>query len=292
MKLERYLYLVLLGGLVLAAAACQKDAPTDPTPTVKANMAYQNAFGQPPVPAKGQCFARVGYYPLRAAPEQLGAVPFFLFDAQSELPLLLERLVNNPAPFPAEGTLQNPFPAGSTLQVGPRATTLDLALSVPQSPATELLAPMAAALTETAGQYPEIERVRIRLNGAPWPGMPAEGFVPEPERIVAPGPPLLLLVVGSWESDAAYPREILADFDRPVSIDSFTLQDQDGQQIKGDYFTSVFDMAVVLHPQDPTVLHEGMTLHASWRVTDRLGRSGEGEGRFELQRHDDHAEAR
>ncbi|MGK2945417.1 MAG: hypothetical protein ACSLFC_11830 [Desulfuromonadales bacterium] len=41
--------------------------------------------------------------------------------------------------------------------------------------------------------------------------------------------------------------------------------------------------------EDPSALREGMTLRAEWRVVDRLGRKGEGQGNFTLERHD-HAE--
>lgn len=290
MKLKRSLQLILLVGLVLTVAACQKDSSPEPAPSVKANPAYLTAFGEPPVVAKGSCFARVGYYPLRDAPDQLRAMPYFLFDVQTELPLLFERLVNNPAAFPAAGPLLNPFPPGSRVRVGPMTEVLELALNLEQTPDPQRLDAMAAALTETAGQYPEVKRVNLLLNGSPWPGMPADGFRSDPTRIVDPGPPQLLLVIGSWETGATGPEEILADFDRPVSIESFTLSDEAGHKLEGEYFTSAFDMAVVLHPQTPATLREGMPLSAAWRVTDRLGRSGAGEGRFLLQRHD-HAES-
>jgi Sporulation and spore germination len=289
MKLKRSLQLILLVGLVLTVAACQKESPSAPTPSVKANQAYLTAFGEPPVVAQGSCFARVGYYPLWDAPDQLHAMPFFLFDVQTELPLLFERLVNNPAAFPEGGPLFNPFPPGSRVRVGPMTEVLELALNLEQTPDPQRLDTMAAALTETAGQYPDIKRVNLLLNGSPWPGMPADGFRPDPARIVEPGPPQLLLVIGSWEPGAVSPDEILADFDRPVSIESFTLSDEAGNKLEGEYFTSAFDMAVVLHPQNPAAFQAGMQLSAAWRVTDRLGRSGAGEGRFLLQRHE-HAE--
>jgi len=282
----RNLKVLLLAGSLLAGGACQKDSAPVATSIVKANQAYLTAFGQPPVVVKGECFARVGYYPLRANPAQLRAVPFFLFDIETELPLLFERLVNNPLPFPADGPLLNPYPPGSTVRVDLHPGMLELDLKLKQNPDPAQLAPMAAALTETAGQYPDISRVRLLLNGTPWPGMPKDGVRPDPSRIVDPGPPQLLLVVGSWEAGSDGPAEILADFDRPVTVDSFILRDEAGNSLKGELFTSAFDMAVVLHPEHPETLSEGMSLRGMWKVTDRLGRSGEGEGRFELQRHD------
>lgn len=288
MSAKNWLAMILAIG-VLLTAACRQQA-TEPQPSqesVKANPAYTNNFGGAPVSAAGTCFARVGYYPRRDQPGKLQAVPFFLFNEQTELKLLLQRLVSNPATFLARTPLTNPFPPGSGLQVGPRAATLELQLSVPGEPSKGDLAAMAAALTETASQYSDIHQVRLQLNGAPWPGMPADGFRPDPARLVQPGPPQLLLVVGSWEPGDAGPAEILADFDRPVTVDNFQLTDAQGQKVAGDYFTGAFDMAVVIHPQHPEAFHEGTALQATWQVTDKLGRSGRGEGRFELQRHEE-----
>lgn len=276
---------LLLSLIVLSmSSACQKQS-TEPVPgRVDANQAYLDAFGEPPVPARGVAFARVGYYPLRSVPEQVSAVPLFLFSRSNELSLLLDRLVDNPLPFPEAGPLYNPFPAGSSLRVGPVAETLELDLFLPQ-PAPELAA-MAATLIETAGQFSAIHRVRLRLNGALWPEMPAAGFVPDPVRIVAPGPPQLLLVIGSWEPGAREPDEILVEFDRPISIDRFVIEDQSGNALEGEYFTSVFNMAVVLHPRQPSRFHEGMALRVSWQVTDQLGRQGTGTNSMPLRRTD------
>ncbi|HKI51688.1 MAG TPA: GerMN domain-containing protein [Geothermobacteraceae bacterium] len=285
MNLKRWTFMVL-AVLLPMAAGCQKETAEPPQGSVRANQAYLDTFGQPPVPDRGECFARVGYYPLRSSPERLQAVPFFLFNIESERPLLFERLVNNPLALPADGPLLNPFPSGTSMQVATRGELLELQLKSPNPASATDLAAMAAALTETAGQYPEIKRVRLWLNGALWPGMPAEGFVPEPKRIVEPGPPRLLLVIGSWEADAAGPEEILADFDRPVTVESFSLSDEAGRNLEGEYFTSAFDMAVVLRPAQPEAMREGMPLRASWKVKDKLGRGGSGEGRFMLQRHD------
>lgn len=285
----KYWLAAVLAVVTLLTAACRQQAaePQPPQGTVKTNPAYTSNFGSAPVSAQGTCFARVGFYPLRAQTDQLQAVPFFLFNEQTELQLLLQRLVDTPAAYLERGPLTNPFPPGSTLQVGSRAATLELALSIPGSPSAARLAAMAAALTETAAQYPDIQRVHLQLNGAPWPGMPEEGFRSDPGRIVPPAPPELLLVVGSWEPGANGPKEILADFDRPVTIDSFSLTDEQGRKVEGEYFTGVFDMAVVVHPKEPAAFREGMPLQVAWQVTDKLGRSGRGEGRFMLQRHED-----
>jgi hypothetical protein len=45
-------------------------------------------------------------------------------------------------------------------------------------------------------------------------------------------------------------------------------------------------MAVVIHPEDPSLFREGVTLSAEWEVVDGLGRHGQAEGVFRLQRNE------
>lgn len=288
---------LLLGFFVLLSAAllagCEKKAPPAPAGTVKASPAYVEYFGPPPTPESGTCFARVGFFPLRSDPGKLRPVPFFLFREEGQLQLVLDRLVSGEVTFPAESALFNPFPAGTRIQVRSLeegVTELTLSLESTSTVAPDLAA-MAAALTETAVQFDEVKRVRILLNGVPLEGMPADGFGHEPQRIASPDSPMLLMVVGSWEQGAEDLEEILANFDRPVTIGSFRLRDAAGQEVKGKYYQSAFNMAVVIHPEAPSAFREGVALSAAWDVTDALGRHGKGEAVFGLQRHE-HPEAK
>lgn len=279
--------LALLLTLLFAATGCERKNPAAPAGVVKANPAYVEYFGQPPTPEKGSCFARVGFYPLRGEPGKVRAVPYFLFEEKNELQQILNRMVGEESVFPPSGPLFNPFPPGTKIasRVQPDGV-VELNLSAGGGALREEALPaVAAALTETATQFPDVKRVRILLDGAPLAGMPADGFRHDPARIAPLGPPELLMVVGSWEEGASDPEEILADFDRPVTVNAFRLQDASGQDLKGEYFTSAFDMAVVLHPGNPGAFREGMTLRAQWDVTDRLGRQGKGSGEFVLKRH-------
>lgn len=285
-----WIHLLLLAVAFFGATACQKESSVATQGTVKANQAYLNHFGEPPVPEKGECFARVGFYPVKGSTGKVAAMPFFLFRKEGQLSLLLERLVGNETSLLSRSQLFNPFPPGSSVRlVSQEGGAVDLDISLKESPSAESVAAMAASLTETATQFEEIERVRIAINGVPLSDMPEGGFAHDAGRVEPPGPPTLLLVVGAWEKGEQDPEEVLADFDRPVKIESFNLKDVSGQEIKGDYFTSVFDMAVVIHPENLSAIQEGMTLRAEWRVVDRLGRKGEGTGDFTLVRHD-HAE--
>ena len=287
-------YLILFSFALLAMTACQKEkpaeTPSEPQGNVRADEAYIKYFGQPPLSDQGECFARVGFFPLRDDPNKVQPVPFFLFNQKNELPLIIERLINLPTTFPDYVPIFNPFPAGGKLRVGSRDDPLELDLVLSQEPSKDLLAPMAASLTETVCQLANIKRVRLYLNGSPWPDMPAEGFRHEADRIVAPGPPLPLLVVGHWEANSPGPDEILIDFDRPITVNNFELKDEAGQTIQGDYYTSGFDMAVVLHPQNPQDFKDGTKLQAEWKVTDRFGRVGQGSRVFQLRRYDQNAQ--
>ncbi len=287
MKKTIFFRLLLLSAAILGTTACQNNSTAAPQGTVKASEAYLTYFGEPPVPAKGQCYARVGFYPLKETPEKVGAVPLFLFEEKNQPQLLLDRLVSAEIAFPDRSPLFNPFPPGSSVRlVSQTGDTAELELTFKGASKPKDLSAMAAALTETIVQFEEFKRVHIVVNGAALGEMPAKGLTHEAGRIVPPGPPALLLTVGTWENGAQDPKEILADFDRPVTIESFTLTDAAGQKIKGDYFTSAFDMAVVIHPENPSSLREGMTLRAEWQVVDRLGRKGDGGGDFVLERHD------
>jgi hypothetical protein len=286
----------LLGSFFLLSAAllagCEKKSPTIPAGSVKANPAYVEYFGQPPTPASGTCFARVGFFPLRSDPEKVSPVPFFLFREEGQLQLVLDRLVSGEMAFPAESALFNPFPAGTRVQVrslGEGVTELTLSLDGTSTAAPDFAA-MAAALTETAVQFDEVQRVRILVVGAPMAGMPPDGFGHEPQRIASLDSPNLLMVIGNWEHGAEDLEEILANFDRPVTIGSFRLRDASGQEVKGKYYQSAFDMAVVIHPENPSAFREGIAFSAEWDVADALGRHGKGEAVFRLQRHEHPAE--
>jgi len=281
----------LLSGvmLLLAAAlltACEKKPAEVPAGTVKASPVFLEYFGAPPTPERGIGFARVGFYPLREEVPKVRAVPFFLFRENGQPGLLLQRLVSSEVTFPGKSPLVNPFPAGSRLQLRSLADSLielDLTLGAAVADSV-MLAAMAAALTETAVQFDEVSRVRLYLDGKPWPGMPPEGFSHDARRIVDPGAPILLSIVGVWDKAEPDPEEILANFDRPVTIHRFALRDAAGNDVQGKFFQSVFNMAVVLHPEKAAEFREGITLTAEWEVVDSLGRTGSGAERFSLLR--------
>jgi hypothetical protein len=270
---------------VLLPAGCDRpEQKKVVSGSVKANAAFREHFGEPPLPAQGTCYALVGYYPLAGDSTRVRAVPFFVFRENGQLSLLLERLVEPGWDFFAQGNLQNPFPPGSRVGVVGQtndSVTIDLILPEGGEVDPELV---IASLVETALQFPELKRVFITINGTLLAAMPEEGFTHETRRIAPAGPPLPLMVVGSWEEKEL--EEILVNFDRPVVIRDFRLTDAAGREVKGDYYRAGFDMAVVVHPAEPGDLQEGMVLTVTWNVVDRLNRQASGKRDFTLLRRD------
>ncbi|HKL48560.1 MAG TPA: GerMN domain-containing protein [Desulfuromonadales bacterium] len=276
--------------LVMAISACEKNEQTRQSPvgTVKASPAYIENFGQPPAPDEGSCYARVGFFPLRDDPEKVRAVPFFLFRHSGQLQQLLERIVGAEMSLPGDSGLFNPFPEGTSVNVRNLegdSVKLEVDFADRQGSDPELKA-AAAALTETAVQYEGIERVIVLFDGALPPGAPSGGYRHDPARTAPVEAPVLFMIAASWKKGEAHPEEIAANFDRPVDIQSFHLEDAEGREILGDYFQSVFDMSVIIHPENPAAIREGMIMRAEWEVTDKLGRRGLGSGEFQLERYD------
>ncbi|HKL25105.1 MAG TPA: GerMN domain-containing protein [Desulfuromonadales bacterium] len=278
--------LTLVVFLLLALSGCREgEVEQLADGLVVANQAYQEHFGPPPQGKKGRAFARVGYLPVRDADPKVQPFPLFLFTEENQLQLILDRLIGDQLHIGTGGEIYDPFPADLALVIDPldqKTVTIRLthagAWPEKDRDAGDL------ALAETALQFPEVERVRILLNGEPLPKMPVGGYMHEAERIAELGSPQLILIAGAWEDDAEDPEELLIEFDRPVRVDNFALRHVGGPPVQGEYFTSIFEMAVVVHPEDPALFREGLPLEAEWQVEDALGRTGSGSATMALQR--------
>lgn len=272
--------------LVVVLVSCRQETPPAAAGAVEANAAYKQYFGEPPQPASGRAYARVGYLPLSGQRLKLRAVPLYLFDEDDQLAKILSRLTDGTLVLPPRSTLYNPFPEGLQLNIAAdRDKTLTLALKMPQVSSSDLL-PLALALTETAAQFAAVDRVIVLFNGQPLKEMPDDGFEPDRQRIVAVAPPELIMLAGMWNEGATAPEELMANFDRPVKVQSFHLSNADGSRVAGQYFTSAFQMAVIIHPENPGIYQEGITLVAEWEVTDALGRVGRGRDSLPIRRYE------
>jgi hypothetical protein len=93
-------------------------------------------------------------------------------------------------------------------------------------------------------------------------------------------------MAGMWEKGTDNLDELLVQFDRPVKVNSFTLYDSSDKLIDGEYFTSMFQMAVVVMPGDKSLYKEGDLLRAEWDVTDEKGRANSGTNSMALRRYE------
>ncbi len=274
--------LLLLVPLVLSA--CERQKATE-TAQVIVTPAFLEHFGPLPEMETGICIARVGYFPLKDDPARVRAVPYILFRESGQLEQILGRMVSEQEIFLPGGDFHTPFPPGSSVWLSLDAEGVVVVDLTPGAEMTqEALQGAVAAITETAVQFDNVDRVRILIGGVPVAGMPEEGFRHEAGRIAPVPAPTLLMVSGMWEAGAL--DEILVNFDRPVTVENFRLLTPSGEEVQGEYYRSVFDMAVVIHPASPGDFVGGMPLRAEWEVVDALGRRGEGSGEFALKRHD------
>ena len=200
---------------------------------------------------------------------------------------MLERLIGGEIILPPDSQLYQPFPRELQLNIGSVENgTLTLMISMQKPPVGIDLAAIALALTETSVQLAEVGWARILVNRKPLAQMPAEGFSHIPEDVAPVAPPAMIMIVGMWEKGAEALEEILIDFDRSVKVNSFSLFDASGKKVKGEYFTSAFGMAVVVHPENPKAYQDGTILRAEWDITDALGRSNTRVKSLPLRRYD------
>ncbi len=264
----------ILGFLLLFLVGCEYQTPAEQAQgKVYPSSAFVQHFGEPPIPQEGYAYAQVGYLPLAGQNGQVSPIPLFLFSENQHLDRILSQLFSEQLRVSKHSKLGRPYAKGVRLaQLDQAGDTLTVSLqTVAELAASDRLG-IDRAVTETATQFEEISRVRVLYDGVASPQQPIEGYRQRPEMIAAVERPMLLDVVGIWEQGAATPEEILIYFDRPVSINSFRLLDQSGQQVGGKYYSSIFNMAVVVHPNQPENFKPGMELNVAWDVEDALGR--------------------
>jgi len=134
------------------------------------------------------------------------------------------------------------------------------------------------ALAHTLTQFEGIVGVRLQIGDAPL----APVVRPDPAVVEPPAAPRLLDVLTAVQ-EGEPPAEIDVLFDRPVEVIETRLEGPDGAPIPGKLYTSMFDMAAVLRPEDPGVIREGMKLRVTWAVRDRKGRESRGSRTISLR---------
>lgn len=269
---------VVLIFLPIFALGCQQEeVQKESTGIVEATPSYQESFGVPPQGKAGRAYAIVGYLPVKGIPDKLGPLPVFLFTEENHLGKALTKLVSGDLVTSQKQIYYNPFPADLKIANKPEdrgVLTIDL-LTKENWEASHQRAGIMA-LKETALQFSSVQKVRVNLNGSEVQGMPQAGYQKNKDLIMEVPPPMLILMAGAWEKGHSEPEEILAEFDRPVKVEEFKLYHLDGQEVQGQYYMSIFQMAVVIHPESPSLFREGTTLRAEWSVVDKLGRKNSG----------------
>lgn len=284
---RRWLNLLAIFVLLLPLAACKKkEAPPPPQPApVSATKAYEHFFGPPPTTDKGSCYAFVIYFPSAREPGKVVPFPFFTFDEMTIRKVAVERLIGGMDVGSYKGEFLSLFPSGTHLlaldEVGGKVTVRFSRemVKAPSDPAAAKA--LSSALALTLGQFPGVKEVRMQIEGEK--GEIICAVLPESETVLQPGSPRLLSVTGVKEKGEQDVESIHAYFDRPVNIREIAISDREGMPFEGEVFLSVFDMAAVLKPKEPSLFKAGMPVKVRWKVADKVGRSGSGEEERQLE---------
>ncbi|GAB4283098.1 MAG: hypothetical protein Kow0092_37990 [Deferrisomatales bacterium] len=263
----------LLGALLLALCG---SAGAE----VQATAAYREAFGAPPASEGVACRAAVVFLPgvgRTGREDRLAPVPLFSVTPDKTLEEAARVLVEGHPVEPRFLTIPRLFPPGTSLaalELADGLATVRLGRGLPGD-----AHPLAGqALAHTLTQFAEVERVRVQGGSAP----PGEPLRPDPAVLEAPASPRLLDVVASAHAGEP-PEEVDVLFDRPVEVVQVEARRPGEGPLAGRWYTSMFDMAAVLRPEDPSVLREGMTLQVTWAVRDRKGREARGSREVSLR---------
>lgn len=269
--------------LAILVACTKKQAPPTQQTRISATKAYEKYFGPPPTTDKGTCYAFVIYFPSAKEPGKVIPFPFFTFDEGSMRKVAVERLVGGMEVPAYKDEILQPFAAGAhLLELSQLGGVMNVNLSRDFLKTGNSKEGMLNALVMTLSQFEEIKGVRLRSDGKDIEF--AKGtLLPVAASVRDPSPPRLLSVTAVKDKGAKDVEEVSAYFDRPVEIRELTMSDSAGKPFAGEVYHSVFDMAAVLKPKDLSVFKAGMPVKVRWKVSDKLGRTAEGDGEFSLE---------
>ena len=282
MKVSQFLVIISLALTVIVSCNRKQASPPTTQPAkVTATAAYEKFFGTAPTTDKGLAFAFVIYFPLAKEPSKVTPFPFFTFDEASLRKVAVERLLNGME----IGSYQGEFltmPAGThiaSLNENQGTVTLTLSKEFNQGLKVKSTDNVAKAIALTLRQFKGVSAVRILVEGSEAPlNVPADE-----SAILPPGPPRLLSVTAMRDKGAKSIEEVNAFFDRPVDVKELKLLSKDDNQFAGDLYHSVFDMAAVLKPKDPSQFKERMPIKVRWKVVDKMGRQADGDSVWLLE---------
>lgn len=273
--------------LSLQLWGCKKEPTPPPAQPVKvsATKAYEHFFGPAPTTDKGTCYAFVIYFPSAKEPGKVVPFPFFTFDEGSIRKVAVERLIGGMVIGSYKGEFLPLFPSGTHLLALDEAggnVTVRFSKEMGKAPSDPAAAKaLSSALALTLGQFPGVKEVRMQFEGQQ--GETVCPVLPESEAVLQPGSPRLLSVTAVKDKGEKDVEAVHAYFDRPVEIREVTLSDREGKAFAGEVYQSVFDMAAVLKPKEPSVFKAGMPVRVRWKVTDKLGQLGSGDEELPLE---------
>lgn len=272
--------IVLTGFFIYALTFHKKEIPVEKPGKVTATATYEKYFGTAPSVDKGTAYAFVIYFPSKTEPGKVVPFPFFTFDEGSIKKVAVERLLGSMAIGSYQGEFVH-FPVGTHLiALDDDKGTITANFSKELDTATET--GIAPALVMTLRQFKGVKNIRLHVEGKES-RLSNLSKISEDRAVQQLPPPRLLSVTAMRDKGANEIEEVNAFFDRPVDVKELKLFSVDGQQYAGDLFHSVFDMAAVLKPKDPSQFKERMQIRVRWKVNDKLGRQAEGDSVWLLE---------
>ena len=272
------LFAVLALSLLLACSKKQELVSAKKV-RVSATKSYEKYFGPAPTTDKGVCYAFVIYFPSAKEPGKVIPFPFFTFDESSMKKVAVERLLGGMYLGSYKGEFTS-FPVGGRLI----AITDDQGkVAVNFSKELEKTdAAFARAIALTLRQFQGVKDVRFLVEGKES-NLSSLAKNANDSDVRQPSPPRLLSVTAMRDKGARDIEEVNAFFDRPVDVKELVMLAKDGQKFAGDMYHSVFDMAAVLKPKDPSQFKEHLPIKVRWKVIDKLGRQAEGDNVWLLE---------
>ena len=295
--------LLFLMVMLLSLIACRKQDVSQPAKParVSATKVYETHFGPAPTTDKGTCYAFVIYFPSAKEPGKVVPFPFFTFDEKTMKKVAVERLLSGMDVGSYKGEILQPVNPGTHLQglMEDKGTvTVNFSKEILNSPADVAVEKaLLNALALTVLQFPGVKDVRVQVEGKESGavdgkdvanflgngGLKKQPLVPNETAVVQLPPPRLLSITAVKDKGAKNVEDVSAYFDRPVDTKEIKITDNNGKPFEGDVYHSVFDMAAVLKPKDPSLFRAGMPVKVQWKAVDKLGRSGEGQQEFFLE---------
>ena len=272
--------IALAGFLIYGITFQKKEIPVEKPGKVTATAAYEKYFGAAPLVDKGTAYAFVIYFPSNKEPGKVVPFPFFTFDEGSLKKVAVERLLGGMDSGSYQGEFI-PFPGGTRL-IAINDDHGMVTANFSKEMDTSAEAGTTHALALTLRQFKGVKDIRIQVEGkeSRLNDVAKNG---DDSAVQQPSPPRLLSVTAMRDKGARDIEDVNAFFDRPVEVKELKLLSRDGQQFAGDLYHSVFDMAAVLKPKDPSQFTDRMPIKVRWKVVDKLGRQAEGDSVWLLE---------